>query len=235
MSRKAGIVWLHSLLDLSSRVQMSPREWIRATGDYLSWKRLRDASSSIDARLPWITSPAIRQLELMDLDGKRAVEWGAGGSTLFLLDRGMHVTTVEHNLAWLELVRGRLSEHEANLWFSILVEPTPRNDEKDWDPSDWNRAHSSESDQLDYTGYCSAPSADLKVELVLVDGRARPACLAYADQAFPNAILILDQSERAHYAPVIRHISISRGKGSHYPGSIRGFDHLSRTSFWPPR
>ena len=227
--------WLKSACDLRRQAELTPREWVVLLRDFPAWRDCRSSSSAMDARLPWVTSPAIRRLRELVREGDRAVEWGAGGSTLFLLDNGMHVTTVEHDQDWLELTRTRLSQQAARRWNPVLAVPTARDPNQAWDPSDWRMAHSSDSDAHDFTNYCQAPDPDPDVTLVLIDGRSRPRCLAFASDAFPRAVLVLDQTERAHYAPAMRYASGVRGRPRHYPGSIRGCDHLSRTSVWPPR
>ena len=51
-------------------------------------------------RLPWMSYAAIEYLKKHVEPGHRVFEWGGGGSTLFFLERGCHVTTAESSPEW---------------------------------------------------------------------------------------------------------------------------------------
>lgn len=50
--------------------------------------------------LPFLVYEAIDHLESILGEGTRIVELGGGNSTLWFLERGAHVTTIEHSAAW---------------------------------------------------------------------------------------------------------------------------------------
>lgn len=52
-------------------------------------------NTPIGLRVPWLSWPAIVELVRFLGPGMRVLEYGGGGSTLFLLERGCAVRTVE--------------------------------------------------------------------------------------------------------------------------------------------
>ena len=56
---------------------------------------------------PWWAAAAVAALEPLLTPGGRVLEWGAGGSTVWLAAHGQHVTTVESDLEWATWVRDR--------------------------------------------------------------------------------------------------------------------------------
>lgn len=233
--RSATINWSIEATRLARATSMGPSEALGLIADFRDWKVRRTLGSALDAREPWIATPALRVLRALVHAGEMVVEWGAGGSTLYFLDSGCCVTTVEHSQDWQERVRADVSPETLCRWTPILIRPEDRTNEVPWDPSDWTTGATSESTDVSYYRYATAPAPSRDVTIVLIDGRARPTCLVYADAAFPNAVILLDQSERAHYQAAMSEVSRTRGRPRHYAGSVRGLNHLSRTSLWTAR
>lgn len=220
---------------LSKQSRLTARQYLVAARDFAHWRQERKLGSSIEARIPWITRPAMLAISESIGEGQAVVEYGVGGSTLWFLDRGCHLMSIEHDPGWAKKVQNEVSSTHALAWELILVPPSPRKSPAEWDPSDYTLGDTSEGPESSFLLYAQAPPFSLEVRLVLVDGRARPTCLVYAEEMFPNAKLVLDQSERSHYRCSILEVSRRRGKPLHLPGSIRGVNHLSRTSIWNAR
>lgn len=160
---------------------------------------------------PWISFDAIAYLDAQSLRGRRVFEYGSGGSTLYWVERGAECVSVEHDAAWYERLKGRLSELPGVEY--RLASPTPLPDNEvpgsvD-DPASYLSANSH------YRGYgfrsYAAQIDDFPpdhFDLVMVDGRARPSCIRHAvPRLKPGGMLVVDNSDRRHYASALREVS----------------------------
>jgi len=129
-------------------------------------------------RLPWISWPAIRFLRDSLGKGDVVLEWGAGGSTLFFLDIGCHVTTVESSAEWLDKARASISGDAMNRWNPVLV---------------------SGRDQ-----YVSAGNRVEHPDLVMVDGlhELRVECVRRSVASELPRFFVVDDSWRNEYAAI---------------------------------
>lgn len=151
--------------------------------------------------LPWLTFDAIAYLDRLDLRGRRVFEYGSGGSTLYWLRRGANLVSVEHDPHWYAQVRALLPAGAPVDYRLVEPEPAPAGP---YDPAapEACRSGATGCEQLAFRRYAEQIAAfpDASFDLVLVDGRARPACLARAaPRVRPGGLLILDNSERAYY------------------------------------
>ena len=78
---------------------MRPKDTRRWVVDNLLFRK-----SAIEQAVPWISWKAIDFLQDYLKPNLRVFEWGGGGSTLFFSKRGCHVTTVESNENWLNVI-----------------------------------------------------------------------------------------------------------------------------------
>jgi len=118
------------------------------------------------------------------------------------------VTTIEHDAAWAERVGAAVGPDSRGTWSLEVVPPEE-------DPA------SAHADPADPDAYVSASRAFLGVsfgayacaierfaadtlDLVLVAGRARPACLRHAlAKVRRGGLVVLDHSERSWYGPAL--------------------------------
>jgi hypothetical protein len=185
------------------------------TRDFKPWcASFEPGRSPINERIPWITFGALRRVEHMPWTGAKVFEYGSGGSSLFFLDRGCDVTTVEHDSAWLDRVRSNV--RPAAAWTARHEPPAPAaaDDQKylSWFPRYRG---------LSFKRYVHAledyPRGHFDV--VLVDGRARAACLGLASRLVAeDGIVILDNSERPRYAPAVAALVADGWQASHFHG-----------------
>lgn len=134
------------------------------------------ARSTSRLRLPWLPFRLIDELAELVGPGTRVFEFGGGGSTLWFLDRGCEVVTVEHVTAW--------SERLASLVTSDRWELLDRSTEGGYD---------------DYIGAILQYPEDT-FDVVVVDGRARVLCaLAARSRVRPGGWLIVDDVDRERY------------------------------------
>lgn len=163
-----------------------------------SLTRVYDVQAMVAMDIPWWTYDAIDAVEawLRDREGARVFEFGSGASSLWLSRRAREVRSVEHAAGFYEYMRPAFGAQE-NLAVE-LVEPVAS--EHPSVPSQ-KEGHSG----LDFADYVGAiDRAGGTFDLVVVDGRARAACLARALRFLaPDGLVVFDNSRRARYRPAI--------------------------------
>jgi hypothetical protein len=175
----------------------------RVIGDFGRWMRSLDhGRSPIADRAPWIVYDARRALEGRLDRSARVCEFGAGGSTLFFLDRGCEVVSIEHDGAWLELVRGALPVGAR--WTCHLEPPRALGTTEAGVRTYRSGSPGYENDSFEAYVRSIDHSPDGHFAAVFVDGRARAdALLAAMPKVAPGGCLVLDNAERERYAAVI--------------------------------
>jgi hypothetical protein len=165
--------------------------WVR------SWLAIYDLDDLAALGVPWWTFDAIDEVErfLAAHPRARTFEWGSGVSTLWLAAHGAQVTSVEHDRAWAERMLPLLP---ASVTLHV-VEPAPAGPGA-------VRSGKAGFAGLDFASYVAAVDAvpgDL--DLVVIDGRAREACLdRVLDRLAPGGLIVFDDTERDRYAAAIR-------------------------------
>ncbi len=160
---------------------------------------IHDVEDLVRLDRPWWTYPATAAVEqhLAELDGRaRVFEYGAGASSVWLARRAGQVHSVEHDPGFAVVMRRVLAEQGLADRLTLLeVPPTV---------SDAPRVPSARRGEAgrDYADYVAALDAvPGELDLVVVDGRARVACLeAAARRLAPGGIVLFDDSQRPRYA-----------------------------------
>jgi predicted O-methyltransferase YrrM len=148
--------------------------------------------------MPWITFRAIDWLDAYLKADMSVFEYGAGGSTLYLAKRVRNVVSVEHDEGFYKIVKGILSQRSIHNCQLMLHKSEPCEESN----------HAFASYQEKYKGLCFASYVkaidsypDQSFDLVLVDGRARMACIKRAlAKIKPGGTIMLDNSDRPAYA-----------------------------------
>jgi hypothetical protein len=180
---------------------------------------------------PWIVFDAIDRLRSLPLGNKRVFEYGSGGSTLFWLRRGAHVTSVEHDAAWHRRLRER---HLVDAVLDYRLVPPEPAGPVDLDPADPDSYVSADrgSSGRQFERYCRQIDEfpDGFFDLVLIDGRARPSCIKHAHRKVAGGgLLVLDNSDREYY--LRRAAGYLRGfEPTVYRGATPGLDSFSETT-----
>jgi len=181
---------------LLDRMARSRRPWIRHLRSLLA---IYDASDLASLDLPWWTYDAIHEIDafLRTRVNPRAFEFGSGASTLWLAARVDHVTSLEHDEGFAVEVEALLGATD-NVTL-LVVAPTPSDDPAI--PSD-REGH----DHLDFTDYVhSIDTAGGPFDLIVVDGRARLACLERArEHLAPGGRIVFDDIRRERYRPALQ-------------------------------
>lgn len=145
--------------------------------------------------LPWWTYRATQRVErfLSDRPDARVLEYGAGASTLWLASRCGELHSVEHDAVFADEVRS-LVEHYEHVELHVVV-PPPASDDSAIRSA--RRGH----EHLDFSSYVSvAAEIGGSFDLIVIDGRARLACLEAAKSHLaPQGMVLFDDARRPQY------------------------------------
>lgn len=210
--------------------------FLRSLGYFRSWRRaLRGRTPLEDAR-PWITFAAIDYLEERVPRGARVFEYGGGGSTLFFLRRGATVVTTEHDADWFHRIVQAVQREQADTRSVIRLAPPEDRQGAVGDPAAPNDFVSSAPE---YAGQCFERYVrtieaydDGAFDVVLIDGRSRPACLRLAaPKVRPGGLLVLDNSDLPHYQRSMAQVSAAFRRMD-FPGPIPYVPWFIQTTIW---
>jgi hypothetical protein len=166
-----------------------------------SLTRVHNSLAIAELDVPWWTYRAIDVVETW-LGARarpiRAYEYGSGASTLWLAKRVDEVFSVEHHRGFGEQMTPVLAQLP-NVHFRI-VEPTTPGAGAIKVPSA-KEGHAG----LDFADYVASIDAIVGTfDLVVIDGRAREACLTAAIPRLANdGLIVFDNSRRARYKAAI--------------------------------
>lgn len=168
--------------------------WVR------SWFAVYDLDDLLLLDTPWWTFDAADRVEafLVARPGARVFEWGAGASTVWLAARSGSVTSVEHDVDWAARMHHVLPAN-ASL---VLCPPVRAGRDRGPDArSGWARSRKAGFADLDFRAYVDQIDAVVgDLDLVVIDGRAREACLDKAvTRLAPGGLVVLDNVDRARY------------------------------------
>lgn len=157
--------------------------------------------------LPWWTLSAVDAVDafLAARPDARAFEYGSGASTVWLSKRCAHVVSVEHDAGWAELVEAKAAGVDNIEIMAIVPEVAAVGDEA-------FRSGRAGYEDKSFRAYVQAiEAAGGPFDLILVDGRARNACLWAAERHLaPGGIIIFDNAGRKRYRPAIEGSSLPR-------------------------
>ena len=175
---------------LLDRLQRSPQ------GSFRFWLgsqfAIYDAVQLARMDVPWWSFPAIRVVDrwLAQRGDTRAFEYGSGASTAWLARRCRKVVSTEHEADFMRLVASQIEGENVEL---RLAEPVPSNAPR-------IRSGRKGYSRFDFSAYVDTIGND-RYDLIVVDGRAREACLERAlRQLADGGLIVFDNSERARYA-----------------------------------
>jgi len=177
-----------------------------------SLRAMRSAERLATLDLPWWCFAAIQRVERF-LDARRgtavAFEYGPGASTLWLSRRCRRVSYVEHDAGWGEHLRA-LTASAGNIEGRIVT-PRPAMPSSKAVSRRWGWRG------LDFAEYVAAiGDAGGPFDLIVIDGRARPACLDEAPRHLrADGMILLDNAGRRAYGPALRasDLAIRRFRG----------------------
>lgn len=171
--------------------------WLR------SLTAIHDLETMIRLDVPWWTYRAISEVEefLLKRPSARVFEFGSGASTLWLARRAGQLTSVEHDAAWYRRVQAALvaQEEAAHVDLRYIAPDTSPH------PDPLYRSAKAGAKGTSFSEYaCSVEATDEPFDLIVIDGRARPACLRHAlGHLAPGGLIVFDNSHRIRYYDAI--------------------------------
>lgn len=184
--RKAGVMTLLDRLAPRSRVAA----WLR------SLFAIYDVEQLARLDVPWWTFDSAEQVTafLAERPEARVFEWGSGASTLWLSARAFWVHSVEHHAGWASELAPRLPD---NVTLTV-VEPTET-------ATPVVGSAKPGHDGLEFAEYVAAiDDVPGDFDMIVIDGRAREACLAKAvDRLRPDGLIVFDNVDRQRYVDAI--------------------------------
>ncbi|MCW2631156.1 MAG: putative methyltransferase [Pseudonocardia sp.] len=195
-ARKAG----HTLATLGIVGETPPDRDRRIRHWAYSLTRVHDSLAIAELDVAWWTYRAVDVVEAWLSAHTRPIrvfEYGSGASTLWLSRRADEIISVEHHRGFAEHIAPILAA-QGNIDLRI-VEPA---ESASPDVPSRKEGHSG----LDFTDYVAAiDSTEGSFDLVVIDGRAREACLPAAlPRLAPDGIIVFDNSRRARYRVAIQ-------------------------------
>ena len=191
----SGLAWLGVIGDDPPPIEHRLSHWA------YSLTKVHDSLGLAQLDVPWWTYDAIAAVTcwFAERDGSpiRVFEYGSGASTLWLARRATEIHSVEHDAQFGAMMASELATFD-HVTLRV-VEPT--RSRHPVVPS------AKEGQQgLDFADYVDAiDSVPGDFDLVVVDGRAREACLGAAQARLaPGGIIVFDNSRRRRYQRAIR-------------------------------
>lgn len=167
-----------------------------------SWHNsMREGANPIMDEIPWITFEAKKWLDTIIKKEMTVFEWGSGGSTLYFSKNVKKVISIEHDAKWYDTVSKKLTAEKRNNVEYILKEPEVIISELR-NVQDPNGYFSNGYNNLMFKEYVRVIDSfpDETFDLVVVDGRSRPACINHSvNKVRVGGYLMLDDSDREYY------------------------------------
>lgn len=169
---------------------------------FFRWLKSLQPDYLLDQPSAWLTFDAIEFLKSHLREGMQVFEYGSGGSTLFWLSYGASCVSIEHDPNWYNLMQPRFEGVDRIDYRLVLPEPVENNDARDIADPSLYLSEDVSFNGYNFKNYVSQIDAfpDDFFDIVLVDGRSRPACIMHSvGKVKRGGMLILDNSERDYY------------------------------------
>lgn len=169
--------------------------WVR------SWLSIHDLDDMLALDVPWWTLAAADEVDafLAARPDARVLEWGSGASTVWLAQRAGSVVSIEHDPRWAARTARALAVRDRDNVRLRVVEPT-----RLVPPGGVPSAKPGFAG-LDFEAYADAvDDVPGELDLVVIDGRAREACLVRAiDRLADDGLIVFDNVDRERYRDAI--------------------------------
>lgn len=154
---------------------------------------------------PWLSPAATLFFDQYLNKSHRMAEFGSGLSTVFFAERTGEIISIEHFEPWYEKVNALFKEKGLDAIDYRLI----KMDEQIESDKELEQQMQSTCQQFQlmaaYKNYYNAlaKEEDSSLDVILVDGRARPECVfSSVAKLKPGGLMVLDNSERRRYAIV---------------------------------
>lgn len=171
---------------------------------FFKWLRslfaIYDFDDLVSLDLPWWNMNATDKVEsfLRNRQGAVVFEYGSGSSTVWLAKRAGHVFSVEHSADWF----GYLNELQT-LPDNVTLRHVPADDSVARD-TEYASGRTGEDEDTFRAYVKSIADAGRLFDLIIIDGRARAACLREAKSFLADGgMIVFDNAGRSRYQPAI--------------------------------
>jgi len=167
----------------------------------LSWVRSLQKDFLVKRPVPWLVFDAIAFIHRLINRKLNIFEYGSGGSTLFWLQKGAQVTSIEHSPEWFDTIRKIIPSHYPLDYRIIPPEEAFTGDLNAADPNSYVSAYN-QYQGCSFKNYVTQVDSfpDCFFDMVLIDGRARSSCIKHSVQKVAlGGTLIIDNSDRPWY------------------------------------
>jgi len=208
------------VLGILPRLQSAPRNTFRFwLGSQFA---IHDAAALARMDVPWWTFPAIDAVErwLAARRNVRVFEYGSGASTVWLARRAAHVVSVEHDVGFARIAAPMLALPNVEL---RVIEPVLATAAM---PANSGRRG---YEGCNFSAYVdSIAEGDARYDLVVIDGRARVACLERARERLDaGGLIVFDNSNRRRYQAALEE---ARGGMTRFRGWAPALPYPSETT-----
>ena len=154
--------------------------------------KLLEKSLGRNANKPWMKYREIELISdiLQTLKPERCLEWGAGYSTIFFPHRAgdnVQWLSVEHDEEWANSIKSTNPHNAVRIQHVMADNPL------------WSKS-SQDGTYTDFRKYIEFPAPFGPFDFVLVDGRARSACLHFAEGILSErSVVVLHDANRLDY------------------------------------
>jgi len=160
----------------------------------LRWIRSLKKDYLFEAPCPWLVFDAIDYIRPRMFKSMNVFEYGSGGSTLFWLNCGANVVSIEHDPQWSEHMRKRLQSYKS-IDYRLITPEENESENQNKDRSDPD----SYGSRFNYVSQIDA-FPDQYFDIVLIDGKARPSCIKHSvSKVKLGGMIILDNADRDYY------------------------------------
>jgi hypothetical protein len=151
-----------------------------------------DIDDMVHLDIPWWTLDATKEVDafLAHRPGARVFEWGSGASTVWLGKRAGEVISVEHDVVWVEQVARRIVAFDHVHLNTVAAASSGQiTSSKFGFEGQYFDEYAAKIDAFDGT-----------FDLIVIDGRAREACLSRAvSRLSSGGIILFDDFKRRRY------------------------------------
>lgn len=203
---------------LDKRTDRRGFHWLR------SLFAIYDVDAMIALDVPWWTYDAIDAVDryLAEHPGARVFEFGSGASTIWLARRAGTVHSVEHDARWFDLMRSRVAAHDHVTLTHVAADAAPAGDPLFHAEKEGYAGQSFEAYARSIQG------TGQTYDVIVIDGRARVACLAMAQKMLaPGGMIVFDNTKRARYDRAIRASGL---QASPLPGRTPSLPYADKTT-----
>jgi tRNA G46 methylase TrmB len=196
------------------------------------YKSIRRNNNPLDYDQPWIVFRAKEFLDSILKNDMTVWEYGSGSSTLYFARRIKQIHSVENDEEWFAHLNARIEADRVKNVHYMLIEAEKISTET----LPMYISRSVINEKKDFKNYASSIDAipDSSLDIALIDGRARSACIAHAiSKIKPGGYLIVDNSDRRYYFEQNETLfDTDKWESTHFMGPVPYTFDFSKTSFF---